>query len=103
MRPELALRARRLGRLGGRDRPGVHVEGQVAEHEAHPLRVAAQQRAHDGRRLRGGGALVVPVLDERHRRRGIAAHVVARRVDGGVEHGVAHAGAGASGGGRRAG
>ena len=84
--PEAPLRARRLGRLGGELGVVVHVgERQVAEDVAQVVAEALVQLAHDAGRAAAERALEVAVLDERQRRVGRPADVVALGVDGPVE------------------
>ena len=76
--PELALRRRRLGRLGGV--LGVRMgrrEREVAEHEAQLGRPAGLHLLDDRVRRAAVRALVVAVLDQRDRRVGRALDVVA--------------------------
>ena len=81
-RPERALLARRLGRLGGDLRVRVHVvERQVAPDVAQVVAERVEQLADGDLGLPAVRALVVAVLDERDRRVGRAADVVARGVD----------------------
>ena len=80
--PELPLRARRLGRLGGQLRARMDVgQRQVAEHEAEVVAEVGEELAQHRLRAPAVRALEVPVFDERDRRVLRPADVVALGVD----------------------
>ena len=80
--PERALGARGLGRLGGDLRVRVHVgQRQVAEDVAQLVAEVVEQLGDDRRRVPAVRALEVAVLEQRDRRVGPAADVVALGVD----------------------
>ena len=81
--PELALRGRGLGRLGGHLRVRVHVgQRQVAEDVAQLVRRGARAaRRSIGAACAAVRALEVAVLEQRDRRVGVAADVVALGID----------------------
>ena len=79
--PERALLGRRLGRLGGELGVRVDVGQRQVPPDVADVAEVGEQLAHDGLGLAAVRALEVAVLDERHRRVGGAADVVALRID----------------------